>query len=268
VAIETLNRTQTPRQAGQAAEIEISAVSKRFVNRDRELVALERLELSVEANQVLGVVGASGCGKSTLLELICGLDAPSDGSIAISGHEQPRQRLERCALMFQDDLLLDWRSALDNAALPLQLAGRSRAEAREQALPLFDRFGLTGFADAEPRRLSGGMRQRVAFARTLLAGKPVLLLDEPFGSLDSITRAEMQQWLAERLREQPHTVVLVTHDVEEALYLCDRVAVLSPRPGRLRAIVPGTRGEQLPRSRAVTSPDFMLLRQQLLEALA
>ena len=243
-------------------------MSKRFAGRDGEVVALDRLDLSVERNEVLGIVGASGCGKSTLLELICGLEAPSEGSLAIDGRSDPRQRLASCALMFQDDLLLPWRSALDNAALPLQLAGASRAEAREQALPLFEQFGLSEFATSEPRRLSGGMRQRVAFARTLLTGKPVLLLDEPFGSLDSITRAEMQQWLAERLAERPHTVVLVTHDVEEALYLCDRVAVLSPRPGRLRTIVPGAARDGLPRSRTVTSPDFMLLRQQVLEALA
>jgi NitT/TauT family transport system ATP-binding protein len=270
VATETLDRQQQPppQPARRRAEIEISAVSKRFAGREGEIKALEQLDLTVEHNEVLGIVGSSGCGKSTLLELVCGLDQPTKGRIEIAGFSDARRRLESCALMFQDDLLLPWRTALDNAALPLQLAGASRDRAREQALALFEQFGLGEFASASPRQLSGGMRQRVAFARTLLAGKPVLLLDEPFGSLDSITRAEMQQWLADRLAEQPRTVVLVTHDVEEALYLCDRVAVLSPRPGRVRAIVAGAPRDELPRSRTVTSPDFMLLRQQVLEALA
>ena len=137
----------------------------------------------------------------------------------------------RCAYMPQRDLLLPWLSALDNAALAPRNRGASRAAARAAAAPLFERFGLAGFERARPDELSGGMRQRVAFLRTLLAGKPVLLLDEPFASLDAITRAEMQEWLAGALAEQPATVVLVTHDVEEALYLCDRVVVLTAAPG-------------------------------------
>ena len=137
--------------------------------------------------------------------------------------------------MPQRDLLLPWLTAIDNAALAPRNRGASRAEARAEAAPLFERFGLAGFERARPAELSGGMRQRVAFLRTLLAGKPVLLLDEPFASLDAITRAEMQEWLAGALAEQPRTVVLVTHDVEEALYLCDRVVVLSARPARVVA---------------------------------
>ena len=135
--------------------------------------------------------------------------------------------------MPQRDLLLPWRSALDNAGLALELAGVARGEARTQALPLFERFGLDGFAATPPRKLSGGMRQRVAFLRTLLAGKPVLLLDEPFGALDAITREELQEWLTGALNAEPRTVVLVTHDIDEALRLCSRVVVLSPRPGRV-----------------------------------
>src|SRR4030095_9587787 len=129
------------------------------------------------------------------------------------------------------DLLLPWRDSLANAALALECQGVSRSEARRRAEPLFERFGLADFEGAPPAELSGGMRQRVAFLRTLLPGRPVLLLDEPFASLDSLTRAEMQSWLAEALEAEPRTTLLVTHDVEEALYLADRVAVMSRRPG-------------------------------------
>jgi NitT/TauT family transport system ATP-binding protein len=135
--------------------------------------------------------------------------------------------------MPQDDLLLPWRSAIDNAALPLVNAGVGRREARELARPLFHRFGLEGFERERPRRLSGGMRQRVAFLRTLLAGKAALLLDEPFASLDALTREELQGWLVGALDQEPRTVLLVTHDVDEALRTCRRIAVLSPRPGRV-----------------------------------
>jgi NitT/TauT family transport system ATP-binding protein len=190
------------------------------------LPVLDGVDLQVEAGDRLAVVGPSGCGKSTLLTLLAGLEQPDAGTIEGAG-------LERCALMPQRDLLLPWRSALDNAGLALELAGAARGEARTQALPLFERFGLEGFTDTPPRKLSGGMRQRVAFLRTLLAGKPVLLLDEPFGALDAITREELQEWLTGALDAEPRTVVLVTHDIHEALRLCSRIVVLSPRPGRV-----------------------------------
>ena len=139
------------------------------------------------------------------------------------------------ALMPQRDLLLPWLSAIDNAGLALRVKGITRAQARAQAAPWFERFGLAGFERASPAELSGGMRQRVSFLRSLLAGKPVLALDEPFAALDAITRAEMQGWLAHVLRPRPRTVVLVTHDVEEAVLLGDRVVVMSARPGRVVA---------------------------------
>ena len=198
-----------------------------------ELAVLDDVSLSVAQSERLAVVGPSGCGKSTLLHLVAGLEQPASGSIAVDGRAQPDARLASCALMPQDDLLLPWRSAIDNAALPLVNAGVSRAQAREAALPLFRRFGLSGFEAVQPRRLSGGMRQRVAFLRTLLAGKGVLLLDEPFASLDALTREELGAWLAEALEGEPRTAVLVTHDVDEALRTCSRIAVLSPRPARV-----------------------------------
>jgi len=185
--------------------------------------ALGGVSVRAAPGEVLAVVGPSGCGKSTLLELICGLQRPDGGSVL----SPP------AVLMPQHDLLLPWLSAVDNAALALRIARLPRAEARRRAAALFDELGLDGFQDARPAELSGGMRQRVAFLRTLLSGKPVLCLDEPFGALDAITRGEMQAWLSQALVREPRTVVLVTHDVEEAILLADRVAILSARPGRV-----------------------------------
>jgi len=167
------------------------------------------------------------------------------------------------ALMAQDDLLLPWASALDNAALALRVAGVSREAGREQAGRLLADFGLAGFEHSRPRGLSGGMRQRVAFARTLLAGRPLLCLDEPFASLDALTRQEMQSWLAGALARDPRTVLLVTHDVEEALVLGDCVVVLSPRPGRVVATLP----VDAPRPRRRTDPALVALRARVLEEL-
>ncbi len=232
------------------------------------MVALEELTLEAGTGERLGIVGPSGCGKSTLLELVCGLQEPGDGTVAVEGSRTPAERLRRCALMPQRDLLLPWRTALDNAGLALELRGLSRAEARRRAQPLFERFGLEEFARDKPLELSGGMRQRVSFARTLLAGKPILLLDEPFGSLDSITRAELQEWLGTALNEDPRTTLLVTHDVEEALFLCERVLILSRRPGTVRAELRVQVDRSRPRREQVTSPEFAGLKELALEALA
>jgi ABC-type nitrate/sulfonate/bicarbonate transport system ATPase subunit len=232
-----------------------------------ELRTVDSLDLEIEAHGVVGLVGPSGCGKSTLLELICGLRELSGGTVEVGGHPAAHERLARCAFMPQRDLLLPWYSAIDNAALALRNQGMRRGPARAAAGELFERFGLGGFEEARPSQLSGGMRQRVAFLRTLIAGKPVLALDEPFAALDAITRAEMQEWLARALRTDPRTAVLVTHDVEEALYLCDRVAVLSARPARVVAelTAPGHRAEG--RDGAVTEPAFVAAREEALRAL-
>jgi ABC-type nitrate/sulfonate/bicarbonate transport system ATPase subunit len=187
--------------------------------------ALADVSLHAAPGELVAVVGPSGCGKSTLLELICGLQGPDTG----------RVECDPAVLMPQRDLLLAWLNAVDNAALALRIAGVGRREARRQASELFAELGLDGFEQARPHELSGGMRQRVAFVRTLLSGKPVLCLDEPFGALDAITRTEMQEWLTGALAREPRTVVLVTHDVEEAVLLADRVLVLSARPGRVVA---------------------------------
>jgi NitT/TauT family transport system ATP-binding protein len=232
-----------------------------------ELRAIERLDLEVPARGVLGLVGPSGCGKSTLLELLAGLREPDEGEVVVGGRGDPAGRLARCALMPQRDLLLPWLSALDNAALAPRNRGAGRRGARTEAARLFERFGLAGFERARPAELSGGMRQRVAFLRTLLAGKPVLALDEPFASLDAITRAEMQGWLASALGEDPRTVVLVSHDVEEALYLSDRVAVLSARPARVIAELSAPAPRAPDRDAAVTAPEFIAVRERAMKAL-
>src|ERR1700754_5309611 len=189
------------------------------------VTALDGVDLRVAAGEVIAVVGTSGCGKSTLLELVCGLAAPDAGTVAAPP----------AALMPQRDGLLPWLSALDNAALARRLAGDDKAAARAAAPKHFAEFGLEGFERTRPAALSGGMRQRVAFLRTLLAGRDVLCLDEPFGALDALTRLQMQRWLADALVREPRTVRLVTHDVEEAVLLADRIVLLSPRPGRVVA---------------------------------
>ena len=232
-----------------------------------ELATIERLDLELPAHGVLGLVGPSGCGKSTLLELIAGLQEPARGEVEVGGATGAAERLALCALMPQRDLLLPWLSAIDNAALALRNRGVRRGDARSQAEQLFERFGLAGFERARPSELSGGMRQRVAFLRTLIAGKPVLALDEPFASLDAITRAEMQQWLAGALSADPRTAVLVSHDIEEALYLCDSVVVLSARPARTITRLSAPTPRAADRDEAVTDPAFVTVREHAMQAL-
>jgi ABC-type nitrate/sulfonate/bicarbonate transport system ATPase subunit len=246
-----------------------AAVSIRGVDHDYgSLRALGALDAEAAPGEVLGIVGPSGCGKSTLLELVAGLLQPTGGAISVGAAAAAEERLAACAYMPQRDLLLPWLRAIDNAALAQRIAGRTRGEARAVARPLFERFGLQGFEDSRPDQLSGGMRQRVAFLRTLLTGRPILLLDEPFASLDAITRAEMQSWLAGVLATDPRTVLLVTHDVEEALYLSDRVLVLTPRPGRVAAEIRVPEPRARDRAAAVTGARFAELRQRALRVLA
>jgi len=233
--------------------IRVREVSRSFQSKRGLVHALAGMSLRASDGETVAVVGPSGCGKTTLLELVCGLQSPDEGSLESAP----------AALMPQRDALLPWCSALDNASLALRARGIDRAQARAKAAPWLERFGLREFAHARPGQLSGGMRQRVSFLRTLLAGKPVLALDEPFASLDAITRQEMQGWLAHVLASERRTVLLVTHDVEEAVVLADRLVVMSPRPGR----AVGELEIELPRPRRRTDPDVVALREQALAAL-
>jgi NitT/TauT family transport system ATP-binding protein len=244
---------QEPRDVQDTDGVALTGVARTFRARTGETRALDGLSLRVEPHELVVVVGRSGCGKSTLLELVCGLQSPDAGTV----------RSAPAVLMPQRDLLLPWLDALDNASLALRVGGLRRSEARAAATPVFADLGLAGFEAAMPDELSGGMRQRVAFVRTLLAGKPVLCLDEPFASLDAITRQEMQAWLAGALAREPRTVLLVTHDVEEAIVLGDRVAVMSSRPGRVIAEL----DVALPRPRRATDPAVVALRERALDAL-
>ena len=233
-ALETLRRG-----AGQAAApdgvpvLETRGVRHGFATSEgKPLPVLDDVSLSVGEREFVALVGPSGAGKSTLLSLIAGLDAPVGGELLLRGNARAR-RLGRVGYMPQRDLLLPWRSALGNATAGMEVRGVPRAEARERALALFETFGLSAFAGAYPHTLSGGMRQRVALARSLLATDDLLLLDEPFGALDALTRASLQRWLLDVWGRLRLACLLVTHDVDEALLLADRVYVLSPRPGRI-----------------------------------
>jgi NitT/TauT family transport system ATP-binding protein len=233
--------------------VRVERASRTFAARGGVVHALADVSLRAAPGEIVSVVGPSGCGKTTLLELICGLQQPDQGSVTSAP----------AALMPQRDLLLPWLTAIDNAALALRVRGIDRDRARAAAAPWLERFGLAGFEHTRPAQLSGGMRQRVSFLRSLLAGKPVLALDEPFASLDAITRAEMQGWLGHVLATEPRTVVLVTHDVEEAVMLGDRVAVMSARPGRVVRELP----VPLARPRRRTDGELVALRERVLEAL-
>ena len=200
--------------------------------------ALADVSFEVGDGEFVALVGPSGCGKSTLLNLIAGLDAPDAGEILVDGRALgAEQRLAHFGYMPQEDLLFPWRTVLDNVSLGLEVQGMARAAARERAAAQFETFGLAGFEGRRPRELSGGMRQRAAFLRTVLLDRPFLLLDEPFGALDAITRAQLQTWLSEMLAgmwaRSGGAALLVTHDPQEAVRLADRVYLMSARPGRI-----------------------------------
>jgi ABC-type nitrate/sulfonate/bicarbonate transport system ATPase subunit len=264
----------------------VDGVSKTFRARHGDTPALLDVSFTVADGEFYSIVGPSGCGKSTLLNVIAGLEDEDNGHIGVGEGPVPSRtgpvtagghrvrsyqdqsnwsasRLGTVAYMPQKDLLLPWRTVLDNAALGLELTGTSGRTARERAAELLDRFGLDGFADAYPSQLSGGMRQRTAFLRTVLTGKPLMLLDEPFGALDALTRRSMQEWLLNVWTDMRQTVVLITHDVDEAIFLSDHVAVMSPRPGRIVA----EHHIGLPRPRRaemVTDPGFVEVKRAIM----
>jgi ABC-type nitrate/sulfonate/bicarbonate transport system ATPase subunit len=217
-------------------------IAKRFATPAGPLVALERVDLVVGDGEFVALVGPSGSGKSTLFNIVAGLETPDAGDVRFGGASVVG-RTGVAAYMPQKDLLLPWLTVLQNAALPLELAGLRPTDAGREAASHFARFGLAGFESSWPRQLSGGMRQRAALLRTYLVDRRLMLLDEPFGALDALTRGRMQEWLLDVWTERRRSVLFVTHDVEEALFLADRVYVLSPRPGRVVAeiVVPFAR---------------------------
>lgn len=229
------------------------------------LQVLDGVVFDVAPGEFVSVIGPSGCGKSTLFDVIAGLEPPDAGRVLVDGEDATGQ-VDPFAYMPQQDLLFPWRTVLDNTTLGLEVAGMRRRLARERARPLFEPFGLAGFEDAHPRELSGGMRQRAALLRTVVQDRPVLLLDEPFGALDSLTRTDMQAWLDGMRTRFDWTVLLITHDIREAVYLSDRVVVLGPRPTRVRRNVV----IELPRPRhheMITSARFSALEAELDAAL-
>jgi putative hydroxymethylpyrimidine transport system ATP-binding protein len=241
--------------------IEVRALSRTFQTDRGDVEALREVSLAAGSGEFVSVIGPSGCGKSTLFAILAGLDEPSAGEV-LFGPSSAVDRLGTCAYMPQHDALLDWRRVIDNVTLPLELAGSSRRDARRRAEPLLDRFGLGDFARAWPWQLSGGMRQRVAFLRTVISEPSRLLLDEPFGALDGITRADLQAWLAVVWAEFGSTVLLITHDVAEAVFLSDRIYVMGPRPGTVVAELT----VDLPRPRSLEvaeTPAFFELERRL-----
>jgi ABC-type nitrate/sulfonate/bicarbonate transport system ATPase subunit len=242
--------------------IEIKGLAKSFTTDHTTVTVLEDVSMDVEGPQVVGIIGPSGCGKSTLFNILSGLLEPDRGVILLGGESVPHLR-GHVAYMQQKDLLLPWRTVLDNAVLGMEIQGIPKKDARMEALSLLQTFGLEGFENHYPHELSGGMRQRVALMRTILCRKEILLLDEPFGALDAITRTSMQGWLLKVFMEFEPSVLLVTHDMEEALILSDRIYVLSQRPTYVKA----TFEVGIPRPRKVTDPSLVELKEQLLRSL-
>ena len=230
----------------QSAAVEASGVWKVFnPDQPNQVIALQDVELSVAQGEFVSLIGPSGCGKSTLLRVIADLTEPTEGTVTVAGlspHEAREQ--QRYGIAFQQSALFDWRTVRRNVELPLELAGWSKSRRAERALELLSLVQLSDFADHRPWELSGGMQQRVAIARALAADPPLLLMDEPFGALDEMTRERMQNELLRIRTETGKSIIFVTHSIPEAVYLSDRVVVMSPRPGRITATVPIALGER------------------------
>src|ERR1700681_3959950 len=243
----------------------IDDVSMTFATPAGTFRALDHVSLSVPQGRFVSLIGPSGCGKSTIFNIVAGLLEPTAGVVLIDGVEATGT-IGRVGYMLQKDLLLPWRSVLDNVILGMEIQGVPLRKARERALPLLQRYGLSGFEYLYPSALSGGMRQRAALLRTLLFDTDVILLDEPFGALDAQTKLQMQEWLMALWSDFRKTVVFVTHDVEEAIYLSDELHVMGTRPGRIVEQI----AVALPRPRlraCTTSLEFMALKERCFDLL-
>ena len=227
--------------------------------------ALAPVTLAIPQGRFVSLIGPSGCGKSTIFNIIAGLLEPTAGRVIIDGVDATGT-IGRVGYMLQKDLLLPWRTVLDNVILGMEIQGVPIAEARERALPLLARYGLGGFEHLYPGALSGGMRQRAALVRTLLIDTDLILLDEPFGALDAQTKLQMQEWLMRLWSDFHKTVLFVTHDVEEAIYLSDEVHVMGTRPGRIIETIPVALARPRIRTSAL-APEFLAIKERCLELL-
>jgi len=245
--------------------VEINGLTKSFPTKEGTRNVLDNVSFRANTGGFVSVIGPSGCGKSTLLHIIAGIDKADSGEIKINDTTN-FPRLGHVGYMQQKDLLLPWRTVLDNIILGLELRGVARSEARQKALEHIETFGLKGFENQYPFVLSGGMRQRASFLRSVLLHQEVMLLDEPFGALDALTRHQMPEWLVNLWRKLGNTIILVTHDTDEALLLSDKIYVLSARPAKIVMSL----DVDLPRPRThatVTEPKFAKLKAKLLAQL-
>lgn len=242
--------------------IEIDGVSKEFIKGERRVLALADISLSVAEREFVAILGPSGCGKSTLLNMVAGFDHPTHGHVRVGGHEVVAPSPSR-AVVFQEPALFPWMSVMDNVVFGPKTQRQLAADYRARAAQIIEQVGLKGFEASYPAELSGGMRQRVGIARVLIMQPQVLLMDEPFGSLDAQTRMVMQELLLQVWERHHETVLFITHDIEEALLLADRVCVMTARPGRIKKSI----DVNIPRPRAIevtTSPEFNALRREVL----
>jgi ABC-type nitrate/sulfonate/bicarbonate transport system ATPase subunit len=247
------------------AKLHLDEVGMRFKTPSGVFEALAPVSLTIPQGRFVSLIGPSGCGKSTLFNIIAGLLEPTSGRVLIDDNDATGT-IGRVGYMLQKDLLLPWRTVLDNVVLGMEIQGVPLRAARERALPLLRRYGLSGFEYLYPNALSGGMRQRAALLRTLLFDTDVILLDEPFGALDAQTKLQMQEWLLQLWSDFGKTVVFVTHDVDEAIYLSDEVYVMATRPGRIVESIPVTIAR--PRARSSTlKPEFIAIKEHCLNLL-
>ncbi|HXU42509.1 MAG TPA: ABC transporter ATP-binding protein [Burkholderiales bacterium] len=243
--------------------IEIRGVHKEFAKGGRRVVALQDIDLTVAEREFVAILGPSGCGKSTLLNMVAGFDQPTRGSVRVAGGEIAAPAPSR-GVVFQEPALFPWLTVMDNVVFGPKTRGQPAAGYRARAAQIIEQIGLSGFEASYPAELSGGMRQRVGIARVLIMEPKVLLMDEPFGSLDAQTRTLMQELLLALWERHHQTVLFVTHDIEEAVLLADRVCVMTARPGRIKKSIE----VRMPRPRSIestTSPEFNALRREVLD---
>jgi len=242
--------------------IEVKGVSKRFPLHDgrSQILVLDNVSVAIADNEFICLLGPSGCGKSTLLKIVAGFTKQDSGTIEVDGFPIDGPSPQR-AMVFQDFALFPWLTVEQNVLFGLQLAGKSEEELKEASARFIAMVGLNGFEKAYPHQLSGGMKQRVGIARILAISPRILLMDEPFGALDAFTRMEMQEELVNIWKRDSHTTVFVTHDVDEAVYLADRIVVMSSRPGKIKTIV----SVPLARPRQRTDGDFVSIRNHVLK---